>query len=140
MSDGELNHDLPEFYDVLIQNENVLNEIIVTEQDVMDQINCLNVKKAYGRDNISPVFLKISSINLAKSLCKIFNTSLRLGIFPSYWKKASVIPLYKKDNPNLMSNYRPVSLLSTVSKLFEKIVYKYFYNHLLDIYFINPAQ
>ena len=58
----------------------------------------------------------------------------------SIWKKSTILPLYKKDNANLVTNYRPVSLLCCVSKLFEKIVYKYYYNHLRDLYFISPCQ
>ena len=78
------------------------------------------LKKAYGWDMISPVFIKFESENLVNSLCKIFNFSLTNGIFPSHWKKSTIIPLYKKDSPNVINNYRPVSLLSCISKIKKK--------------------
>ena len=51
-------------------------------------------------------------------------------VFPDQWKIAHVIALFKKGDTSLPSNYRPVSLLSCVSKILEKIVYKQIYNHL----------
>ena len=59
---------------------------------------------------------------------------LRNCIFPSVWKQARVMPIFKKGNANLASNYRPISLLSVVGKLFERIVHIYIYIHnfLLD--------
>ena len=52
--------------------------------------------------------------------------------FQKFGKGANVIPLHKRDDRDLIAIYRPVSLLSTVSKVFEKIVFKYVYNHLKD--------
>ena len=111
------------------------------KEDVIDQIKTLKTKKAYGCDGISPHFLKIDSDNLVNSLVQIFNFSLQNGTFPSEWKKASVLPLHKKESRNLLKNYRPVSLiLSILSKVFEKVVYKYVYNHFLDNYIISEKQ
>ena len=74
-----------------------------------------------GMDN---AMLRISAPVLAPSLTHIFNLSLCTGIIPSDWKKARVTPIYKdtgeKKDPN---NYRPISILSTVSKVLEKLVY-----------------
>ena len=72
------------------------------------------------------------SNNLLKSLCNnislplsyIFNQSILEGTFPDQMKKAEVIPLYKGKDSNQLINYRPISLLLTISKLLEKIVYK----------------
>ena len=61
---------------------------------------------------------------------QLFNLSLQTSYFPLIWKQANVIPLFKKRNPNLTFNYRPVSLLSVVGKVFEKTVFKYFFNYL----------
>ena len=65
-----------------------------------------------------------------KPLCLLLNKSLRLKKYPRSWKIAHVIPLFKNGDKSLPSNYRPVSLLSCVSKIFEKIVYKNIFNHL----------
>ena len=67
--------------------------------------------------------LKISSEILVKPLTNICNLSLTQGIFPSQLKIANVIPLYKSDDPMLFNDYRPVSVLCVLSKVFEKIMY-----------------
>ena len=59
----------------------------------------------------------------------LFNRSLSEKVFPSFWKLAHVIPLFKKDDPSVVSNYRPVSLLSCVSKIMERIIFKHVYNY-----------
>ena len=68
---------------------------------------------------------------VAKPLCLLFNKSFQCKIFPNNWKTAFVIPLSKNGNKSLPLNYRPVSLLSCVSKCIEKIAFKYIFNHLL---------
>ena len=65
-------------------------------------------------------------------LCILFNMSLRLQKFPDQFKVALVMPLYKKGDRFSPENYRPVSLLSTLGKVFERIVFKNIYNYLLD--------
>ena len=59
----------------------------------------------------------------------MINQSLCTGIFPEKLKVAKVIPLYKKGDNHLFDNYRPISLLSTVSKIFEKTVFTQVYNY-----------
>ena len=59
-----------------------------------------------------------------------FNISSTESIYPSQWKSALDMPLYKKRASNLPSNYRPISLLSCIGKLMERLVYKRIYNHL----------
>ena len=97
-----------------------LTDNVIQTIDVKDQISILNLNKSYGHDNISPKFTKAGIDDLAEPLAKIFNKSLILGIYPLSWKKANVIPLFKKGNMALCENYRPVSLLSMKSKIFEK--------------------
>ena len=90
----------------------------ITEQDVLDQLKCLDVQKAYGPDAVSPRLLKEASLSIEPSWCKLFNSSSQKGLFPSMWKMANVSPLYKKDDASRVANYRPVSLLSSTSKIF----------------------
>ena len=75
--------------------------------------------------------LKKTCNSIAKPLCIPFNKSLNESTYPAQWKEAIVMPLFKKGEPNNPSNYRPISLLSCVGKLMERIVYKHLYNHLL---------
>jgi hypothetical protein len=73
--------------------------------------------------------LKYTALDLSPVLCLIVNQSLSTGIFPDKLKIAKVIPLYKKDDPCCMNNYRPISLLPCLSKIFEKVVFKQLYNY-----------
>jgi hypothetical protein len=73
-----------------------LDTITATAQDVKDLLSILNVTKAYGPDNIGPKLLKEAAPSITASLVKLFNFSLSKGIFPSSWKLANVVPIYKK--------------------------------------------
>ena len=81
-------------------------------------------KKSSGHDNISNILLKDIVSSIAEVLCVIFNRSLEQGEFPSTMKLAEVVPLFKGKEHYLETNYRPISLLTTISKVLEKIVYQ----------------
>ena len=74
--------------------------------------------------------IKALRTSITYPLCHIFNTSLSEGTFPDRMKMAKVIPLYKGKDMDLMINYRPISLLITLSKLLEKIMYTRLYRYL----------
>ena len=61
-------------------------------------------------------------------MCTFFNFSLSNSAVPTSWKEANVTPIFKKDDPSEVSNYRPISLLNTIGKVFEKLVHKHVYN------------
>ena len=65
---------------------------------------------------------------VTKPLHILINRSLAECTFPSLWEKPVVMPLFKKGSPDAPSNYRPISLISTVGKLMERVVYKHLYN------------
>jgi hypothetical protein len=96
--------------------------------------------KATGPDKISHKMLKISPEKIAKPLLIIFNKSLQQGKYPSNWKSARVIAIFKKGDTSLPSNYRLISLISCVGKLMERIVYKHVYNHFLNNKLIYKYQ
>jgi hypothetical protein len=83
-------------------------------------------------DDISHRMLKATMHVIAKPLCTLFNRSLKDCIFPFKWKMANVIPLFKTDDPTILSNYRPVSLSSCVAKVMERVIFKYMYNFYHD--------
>jgi hypothetical protein len=119
---------LPDFHD---RCENILSQVIVTEQEVIDMLCTLNANKAVSPDIISNRMLVSVKKEISKPLCSLFNKSLREKVFPSDWKIVHVIPLFKNGDKSLPSNYRPMSLLSCVSKVLEKNIFKHVFNHLL---------
>ena len=74
-------------------------------------------------------------------LTRLFNKSLRAGHFPTSWKQANVTPIFKNKGTNSEpTNYRPISLLSCISKIFEKLVFKQVYKHLTDNNILSDKQ
>jgi hypothetical protein len=84
----------------------------------------LDANKALGPDKIPTKVLKECASEVAESLTYLFNKSLQLGLFPTPWKDANVCPVYKKGRKKDIRNYRPISLLSIVSKVLERCVYQ----------------
>ena len=108
-----------------------ITDIFVTASEIVDFIQILDLKKASGPDKISHKMLKIAPEKIAEPLQIIFSKSLRQGKYPSSWKIAHVIAIYKKGDASLPSNYRPISLISCVGKIMERVVYTNVYNYLV---------
>ena len=112
----------------------------ISECDVKEIICGLAPKNSFGYDFFSTKLLKYLEPILIKSLTLIINQSLNTGIFPEQLKLAKVIPIFKKDNPNKINNYRPISLLPSLSKVFEKVVYKQICSYFDQNHLFNPNQ
>ena len=121
-------------------SDTTLDQIEITIKDVSDQISLLDITKAYGPDNISPRLLKLLGETVVSPLYKLFNMSLKNKKVPRIWKQANVIPIFKKGDPTNPTNYRPVSLLNTTSKILEKIIFKYVFNYFRDNFLISIWQ
>ena len=100
----------------------------------------MNTTKSSGYDGISVYLLKKIIFYIATPLTYIFNLSLSIGKCPNSLKLAKVIPIFKKDDSTLISNYRPISLLPSISKILEKIVYKRLYRFLQNYNLLIPNQ
>lgn len=107
-----------------------LDNVIIMEPEVKDILDILNVNKASGPDMISNRMLKYTSTSVSKPLSILYNRSLPEGIFPEPWKHSQVVPIFKKGERTIPANYPPVSLLSNVGKVFERVLFKHIYNHL----------
>ena len=103
--------------------ENTLDSICVRAEEISYILSNLSTEKATGPDEISARMLKECSNEIAPSLTALFNKSLTLKKVPQEWKEANVVPVPKKGDVDLISNYRPIFLLSQVSKLLEQIVH-----------------
>ena len=99
---------------------------------VLQELSKLRTNKATGLDGISAKLLRDSAYIIAPYLTKIFNLSLRCGSFPDIWKKGRVTPIFKSGDPTSSNNYRPITILPTLSKLLERIVHHQVYNYLQE--------
>ena len=107
-----------------------LDDIHVSNQDVIDVIQNLKPNKACGFDQISHISLIESLSILALPISTLFNKSLNLGQFPDNWKMANVLSVFKGKDPSIVSNYRPISLLSCLGKVSERCIFKHLFNYL----------
>ena len=115
-----------------------LNTFVVTDSSVLKAIRRLKPSKSSGLDGIPTFIIKGCSSILVPILTYIFNLSLSSGVFPTLWKTAAVVPVFKKGSKAEVKNYRPISILNGFSKLFEILVHEH-----LSFYFkekLNSAQ
>ena len=102
---------------------NQLSHITIDESDVFEALTNLSPSKALGCDNISPYILKFCATSLASPVKNLFTLSLSQSCLPQEWKTHKICPIPKKGDPTDISNYRPISLLCSLSKVMETIVY-----------------
>ena len=98
--------------------------------DIISVSKLLRPKLSEGHDGISTKLLRSSIEHISAPLSYIFNLSFSTGIFPDSMKVAKVIPIFKSGNNRDFNNYRPISILPSISKLLEKIMFKRLYNFL----------
>ena len=111
-----------------------------TTKEISDLISSLDSHKSLGPNSIPVFILQSSNLFFADKLSSIINLSFETGTFPDLCKVAKVIPIYKKDNPLLCVNYRPISLLPVFSKIFEKSIYSRMYAYLTENNMIYNRQ
>ena len=116
----------------IIPTEYELSNITISENDVKDVLLNLKINKACGLDMITHILLKESANVISQTLAYIFNKCLNNAKFPTQWKMANVVPIHKGNEKNVVKNYRPISLLSCLGKVFEGCVFKYIFNYLCD--------
>jgi hypothetical protein len=122
------------------ETNKLLTDIVINERLVVKKIDKLKKDSAPGPDNIHPRLLKELKHQVARPLVIIFNKSLATGIVPRDWKKAKVVPIYKKGPKSDAGNYRPVSLTSVPCKILESIIKDAVMKHLEEEQLINDSQ
>ena len=110
------------------------------ENEIISCISSLNSSKSSGPHSIPIKILQLIKKDIAQPLSQIINLSFSTGQFPSKLKTAQVIPIFKKDSPLECSNYRPISLLSNIDKIFEKLMYSRVIKFLEASHCIYPLQ
>jgi hypothetical protein len=103
-----------------------------TSVEVSKLYSSISDKKATGLDQIPCKLLKLSAPIVSKSLCDIFNLSIQTAVFPDDWKLAKISPIYKGDAKDNVGNYKPISVLSVISKVFERIVFDQLYSYFTE--------
>ena len=112
----------PQPQSILISKTNV--------NEISGIINKLKNDKSPGYDSYNAKFLKLCSPVISPVLCDIFNKMVKSGIYPDDLKVAKVVPIYKSGDTTKCTNYRPISVLSIINNIFEKILYKRLYDYL----------
>ncbi|GFW12124.1 RNA-directed DNA polymerase from mobile element jockey [Trichonephila clavipes] len=122
-------------------NFTTLTPPLTSPIEVRGIIKRLQNRKAAGPDHIPNIALKYLTLNAITHLTKIYNQCLIKNHFPTQWKQANVVMLPKPNQDHKFSqNYRPISLLSTTAKVFERIILKRIQTHCKAIDCIPPEQ
>ena len=127
-----MSQKLTDFYRAKNKDSNKLSLSCISEDFVEKELLHLSPNKSTGLDGIPPRFLRDGASVLKAPITHIVNQSIQSGIVPNDLKTAKVIPLFKKNNNTESCNYRPVSVLSAVSKILEKAVYSQLESFLID--------
>lgn len=107
------------------------SELICTYNELVAIVKSLHNGKAPGMDGISTLVIKHLTIRVGMLILNIFNACLSLSYFPTAWKTAKVLAFYKPGKPpKLPTSYRPISLLSTLSKILERVILQRIQNHI----------
>ena len=122
--------------------EHPFNFNVITESETLSIINKLKSENSSGKDEISNNLLKSIKDEIGKPLTIIINQSLRTGIFPDALKIAmlTIHSLYKKGDNFCLNNYRPISLLPTISKIFERVMFTQRYSYLNANFLLSEQQ
>ena len=105
----------------ITNNVYITNTIEITDNKIFNIISTIK-KSASGFEELPAFIMKQCSKLYVKQLCHVLSLSIRQGVFPNELKMAKVLPIYKSDDKRQLKNYRPISVLPFISKVFEKIV------------------
>ena len=104
------------------------------------KMNNINPIKSAGPEGIPLKFIKLTNVIITPVLVEIFNKCIVNGVYPNSLKIGQIIPIHKSGPKNLCNNYRPISLLSPFSKIFEKCIYDQLYCYLQEFKLLSPNQ
>ena len=133
--------NVPKLLEIKLKNsENCIESITTSVEEVYSILSKLSTSKANGSDNISNIVLKYCAVPLADPIAHIINKSLEAGVFPSKWKVANVVPVFKSGDREEVGNYRPISLLSNISKILERVVFTHLYEFFEKNNLLSPKN
>lgn len=112
----------------------------ITEKEVVTLIKKMDTTKASNIDGINNKILKYCLLATIPQICYLFNLILKQAHIPIFWKTATVVPIFKEGCKTDIANYRPISLLPQIVKLFEKIIHSRMMNYLSNNDILCPEQ
>ena len=104
------------------KNSNSMAFFAPTTNEIYNTIQNLKNKKSAGVDGISTFFLKISANYISPYLMTLFEACFKFGIFPDVLKVTKVIPIHKSGDKSKVNNYKPISVLNSISKILQKLL------------------
>lgn len=110
-------------YDPFVHQNTQVSDMTITPGEIERALKGFNVNKVASPDNIPMLFFMNLSMSLSLPLCILFNKSLKENTFPSRWKTSFVSPIFKDGDKNDLTNYRAVSIMCAISKIFERLVF-----------------
>ena len=135
-----------------IPPSNINHDILVNDSDtsfIFDEIKYeevakilsnLSPSKSCGIDGLTVRLIEACGEAIIPPLLHIFNTSVKVGVFPSIWKVAKVTQIFKEGKTDDPSNYRPISVLPVLSKVFERVIHDKTYAYISNFNLLNNRQ
>ena len=111
---------MPESYLTFSNSEFHIQNVSLTK--VYKLLSTIKTSKSAGHDRISGKLLRDAAEEIAPTLTALFNASINTGIFPDDFKIAIISPIHKSGSKKNCDNYRPISVLSSVAKIFERLI------------------
>ena len=112
----------------------------VSEIEIFLLLENLDRNKSFGCGKIHPFLLQTAEFQIYRPLTFILNLSINQGIFPDSMKLAKVVPIFKQGSHFVFNNYRPISVLSSISKIFEKCIFNQLMFYFTNNKMISPKQ
>ena len=126
--------------ELLTKKDSSFNLKKVEASSVLKSLTGVKINKATGIFKISNKILKIAAPVIYKNLTDVFKLSITSGVFPSDWKIAKVSPLFKSGDLNNANNYRLISVLPTIARVFERLIFDQSYTYVNDKNFLYTYQ
>ena len=118
----------------------VLENVCISDTDVLRSINKLKSNTSSGPDALPPVLIKSLKHCLCKPLAIAYTQLISVGMVPEIWHDAYIVPVFKKGAAGDVANYRPISLTCVLSKVLERIIANKIHDHLQFNNILNKSQ
>ena len=122
------------------ESEARFSKITFTDDQILKILRALDINKAHGHDEISIRMLKLCDKSIITPLSILFQNCIDTRTFPDTWKKSNIVPVHKKGDKQIVDNYRPVSLLPILGKIFERVIFNSIFEYLEENNLLCPNQ